>query len=148
MRSTQVLLCLAMAAASTWAAAVPPKVSLSIKDKLALDIPVKQVHENDKTTGKAEVAKVVFPSTTPTTSTTTSHQPPRNPARLSYIDATVFRHQFTTPATTSTTESPNDDYEAYFRLWDDLSSFAGEMGPLGGDLRGEAYIDGFRPPGF
>ncbi|XP_053632347.2 uncharacterized protein [Cherax quadricarinatus] len=153
MESIQVLL-LVVVAALTLGAAVPPlsKGSLSIKDKLALDLPIKQVH--DKTQGKTEVAKVGFPSTT--TTTTTTQQPHRNhPARPTYVDATVFRHQFTTQVpssttttTTTTTEASDHDYEGYFRLWDDLSSFAGELGPLGRDLRGDEYIGGFRPLGF
>ncbi|KAG7153648.1 putative transcription-associated protein 1-like [Homarus americanus] len=149
----KVLACVVMVMGMTQGASLSnPKASLSIKDKLALDLPLKYVSESTKAPTKLELVKVSFPSTT-TTTTTTTPEPQRNTERPQYIDATVFRHQFTRPNTETEPPQPlvdgrSFDYEAHFRLWDDLSSFAGEMGPLGGDLRGEEYIVGFRPPGF
>lgn len=181
----QVLVCLALAAGAARGAIVPLKASLSHKDKLGLELPVKQ------RVGDSRV-KVTFQSTSSsttstTTSTTTAAPEPQRPTgRPQYVDAAVFRHQFTAPlttppsskaspaveessqdyraaalaaatfspdtttasTTTTTTEEPPYDYEAHFRIWDDLSSFDGEVGALGSDVRSEAYIGGFRPFGF
>lgn len=145
-------MCLSLAG-MTWAAAVPTKPSLSFKDKLALDLPIKQHPTTQKAEGKTEVVKVAFPTTTP--------EPQRSTERPQYVEATLFRHQFTTPPGFVTELEPLDDYElsfdyqatahdyeGHFRVWDDVSSFAGELGASGRDLRQEAYIGGYRPLGF
>ncbi|KAK7013348.1 hypothetical protein SK128_020698, partial [Halocaridina rubra] len=104
-----VILCagLVLLASRTHAGIVPPKAGLSLKDKLARDIPLKQLL-TDKTGEKSETIKVGFP-TTPSTTTTAEVGPNKRP---DYIDATVFRHQFTTPRTSASTTdyfSPVDD---------------------------------------
>ncbi|XP_068206560.1 uncharacterized protein [Palaemon carinicauda] len=92
MKFPEVLVCVGFALLATAnAAAVPSKASLSTKDKLALEIPIKQ-HLTDKSQGKQEGVKVSFPTTTSTTTTTEAPKP----QRPHYVDAAVFRHQFTT----------------------------------------------------
>lgn len=106
----------------------------------------------------------------PSLSTTTNTKPPVRPT---YVDAALFRDTSTattrttvpnsptttTTTTTTTTSAPtvpehaalirqssvgSTDYEGYFRVWDDLSPFGGE---LNDDLKG--YPEGgFRPFGF
>ncbi|XP_066944198.1 uncharacterized protein [Macrobrachium rosenbergii] len=97
MKFLEVLVCVGFALLSTAnAAAVPSKASLSPKDKLALEIPIKQ-HLTSKAQGKQEGVKVSFPTTTTTTTSTTTTETPK-PQRPKYVDAAVFRHQFTTAA--------------------------------------------------
>ncbi|XP_064094184.1 uncharacterized protein LOC135206693 [Macrobrachium nipponense] len=92
MKFLEVLVCVGFALLSTTnAAAVPSKASLSPKDKLALEIPIKQ-HLTNKAQGKQEGVKVSYPTTTTTTTETPKPQRPK------YVDAAVFRHQFTTAA--------------------------------------------------
>ncbi|XP_071545311.1 uncharacterized protein [Panulirus ornatus] len=164
MKPLHVLACLALGLAVAQAGVLPEKTSLSIKNKLALDLPVKQHHAKEKTESKAEVVKVVFQSTT--TSSTTTPEPEKSTERPQYVDATIFRHQFTTPAGFVTKLEPLDDvvgpspdfeapsfddradYEAHFRLWEDVSGFAGELASSGRDLRAESYIGGYRPLAF
>ncbi|KAK3852886.1 hypothetical protein Pcinc_040546 [Petrolisthes cinctipes] len=102
-----------------------------------------------------------------TTTTTTANT--RTPVRPTYVNAALFRESSITPTTTittvTTTPTPTTttttktsekvalrrqpsvdmyDYEGYFRVWDDLSPFGGE---LSSDLRG--YPEGgFRPFSF
>ncbi|XP_063599193.1 uncharacterized protein LOC134775564 [Penaeus indicus] len=185
MKSVAVLVCLALAVGAARSAVVSPKAGLSHKDKLSLELPAKQRLGDRKS--KASIQSTSSSTTSTTTSTTTAAPEPQRPTgRPQYVDAAVFRHQFTalltTPpsskassaveesgqdyraaalaaatfspetttatTTTTTTEEPPYDYEAHFRIWDDLSSFDGEVGALGSDVRSEAYIGGFRPFGF